>query len=314
MILSGKRRNAILLAGLAIVLLAAYCMVKSPVYVINVNGESVIAFQTLQEAELVLNRIIDSYDRGEAEYTSTYFVEEVAVAEAYGDDVPVAEDLDAAYAILREEYLTVKTTGFFAETEAIDFEIDYEETDVLYFGEAKIKEVGEEGSKAIVTKIEIVDGEVVSTAKVSEAVLQEPKRQTVLIGVREGPSLETLGYPTRGKLTSRYGIRWNRQHKGIDLAAENGTPIYAAESGTVVYAQYNTGGYGYLVKISHSDQFETWYAHCSQILVSAGDEVKKGDLLAEVGSTGNSTGNHLHFEIRIDEEAVDPLAYLDFEN
>lgn len=106
-------------------------------------------------------------------------------------------------------------------------------------------------------------------------------------------------------VTSRYGWRRSGFHTGIDYAATYGTPIYAAEDGVVTCAQWS-GNYGYLVKIQHSGGFETRYAHCSRFAVSVGDEVKKGDVISYVGSTGNSTGPHVHLEIRFEGKSIDP--------
>lgn len=116
--------------------------------------------------------------------------------------------------------------------------------------------------------------------------------------------------PTSGSISSRYGRRWNRQHAGIDVAASTGTPIYAAAGGTVTYSAYNSGGYGYLVKISHGNGVETYYGHCSQLLVSAGEHVSQGQAIARVGSTGRSTGPHLHFEVRVGGTPQNPLNYV----
>ncbi len=116
--------------------------------------------------------------------------------------------------------------------------------------------------------------------------------------------------PVNGTLSSRYGSRWGRNHNGIDLAAQTGTPIYAAESGRVTYAEFNDGGYGYMVKLDHGNGLETYYAHCSELCVKAGDVVTKGGLIAKVGSTGRSTGPHLHFEVRRNGVPEDPYFYL----
>ena len=117
--------------------------------------------------------------------------------------------------------------------------------------------------------------------------------------------------PTNGSLSSRYGSRWGRKHEGVDLGAEVGTPIYAADNGTVTYAEFNNGGYGYMVKIDHGNGLETYYAHCSELLVEEGQIVAKDDLIAKVGNTGRSTGPHLHFEVRQDGTPVDPMRFID---
>ncbi|MEE2787841.1 MAG: LysM peptidoglycan-binding domain-containing M23 family metallopeptidase [Myxococcota bacterium] len=118
-------------------------------------------------------------------------------------------------------------------------------------------------------------------------------------------------WPVRtGVLTSAYGPRGRRMHKGIDLAARIGTPIYAAADGTVVYSDNRQRGYGNLVILRHRNRVLTVYAHNDRNLVDEGDKVRQGAKIAELGNTGRSTGPHLHFEIRIRGKAVDPLKYL----
>jgi murein DD-endopeptidase MepM/ murein hydrolase activator NlpD len=117
-------------------------------------------------------------------------------------------------------------------------------------------------------------------------------------------------WPADGVLTSGYGLRWGRMHQGIDIAAPIGTPVLAAASGVVVGAGYHNG-YGNLVKLEHLDGSITLYAHNNRILVTHGQEVEQGEQIAEMGSTGNSTGSHVHFEIHLrDQEIVDPLTLL----
>ena len=118
--------------------------------------------------------------------------------------------------------------------------------------------------------------------------------------------------PVSGIITSRFGNRESIRtygHTGLDIAAPEGTSIRAAADGTVTFAGYS-GGYGYVVKMSHGNGIETYYAHCSELYVSAGEKVEAGDVIAAVGSTGNSTGNHLHFEVLVDGTEIDPQNYL----
>jgi len=118
-------------------------------------------------------------------------------------------------------------------------------------------------------------------------------------------------WPSKGVLTSGYGWRWGRMHRGIDIAGPIGTPIVAASDGVVTYAQWNDGGYGYLVEITHPDGTETIYAHNSRILVQKGQRVAQGEQISEMGSTGFSTGPHLHFEIHpAGQGAINPMALL----
>lgn len=112
-----------------------------------------------------------------------------------------------------------------------------------------------------------------------------------------------------GIITSRYGLRSRNNHKGIDIGAPTGTPIYAAEEGIVTYAGWYYG-YGYLIKVQHINGYETYYGHCSKIVCNAGDKVTKGQLIGYVGNTGNSTGPHLHFEVRANGTAYNPESFI----
>ena len=118
-----------------------------------------------------------------------------------------------------------------------------------------------------------------------------------------------LIYPTNGTFTSPFGQRWGRLHAGIDLASAQGTPIRAADSGKVVLRAF-TGGYGNYTCIQHSSSLSTCYAHQSRFGVSSGQSVSKGKVIGYVGNTGNSTGAHLHFEVRVNGTPRDPMGYL----
>jgi murein DD-endopeptidase MepM/ murein hydrolase activator NlpD len=134
---------------------------------------------------------------------------------------------------------------------------------------------------------------------------------------RDGPALN-LGQrapdvwllPVRSfQLTSLYGPRWGTNHRGVDMSAPYGTPIYAAHAGVVTVAGYE-GGYGYAVFIDHGKGVETVYGHASRLLVAAGQRVQAGQAIALIGSTGDSTGPHCHFEVKINGAQVNPMNYL----
>jgi murein DD-endopeptidase MepM/ murein hydrolase activator NlpD len=115
--------------------------------------------------------------------------------------------------------------------------------------------------------------------------------------------------PSRGPLTSGYGPRWGRMHRGIDFGAAYGSPIYAAAAGVVTYAGAE-GGYGRLVTVRHEDGWVTAYGHMSRIVVRSGQRVTAGQVIAYVGSAGRSTGPHLHFEVRRGGAYLNPLSFL----
>jgi murein DD-endopeptidase MepM/ murein hydrolase activator NlpD len=118
-------------------------------------------------------------------------------------------------------------------------------------------------------------------------------------------------WPTEGTISSGFGWRWGRVHKGIDIAAPVGTPVWAAASGVIEFAGWNDSGYGNMIDIRHNDGFLTRYAHLSDIYIQQGSVVNQSQVIGAVGSTGYSTGPHLHFEtIPPLGVAVDPIAYL----
>jgi murein DD-endopeptidase MepM/ murein hydrolase activator NlpD len=125
------------------------------------------------------------------------------------------------------------------------------------------------------------------------------------------PSRSSLRFrwPVRGRLSSRFGARRGRPHEGIDIAASRGTPIFAAEAGRVIQSG-RMRGYGKVVIVKHAGAYRTIYAHANRLFVRKGQFVERGQKIAEVGSTGRSSGPHLHFEIRQRERPRDPMAYL----
>jgi murein DD-endopeptidase MepM/ murein hydrolase activator NlpD len=124
-----------------------------------------------------------------------------------------------------------------------------------------------------------------------------------------GVSSSGLIWPVNGPITSPFGMRWGRMHEGIDIGVGYGTPIEAAASGTVIYAGWESG-YGNFVVIDHGNGLATAYGHQSRIAVSNGQQVTQGQVIGYVGCTGHCFGPHLHFEVRVNGVAVDPLNYL----
>lgn len=124
-----------------------------------------------------------------------------------------------------------------------------------------------------------------------------------------GTSAQGFIWPLNGAITSYYGPRWGRMHEGIDIDGVTGEPVIASNSGTVILASYYSG-YGNAVVIDHGGGFSTLYGHHSELLVSVGQQVLRGDVVGRVGCTGSCTGDHLHFEIRVNGSPQDPLNYL----
>lgn len=117
-------------------------------------------------------------------------------------------------------------------------------------------------------------------------------------------------WPVKGELISSFGVRSGRRHDGIDIKAPDGTPVRAADDGKVMYVNSSMRGYGNIIIMMHKDDFFTVYAHNDENLVKMGDKVAKGEIIASVGSTGNASTSHLHFEVRQGKGVRNPLFFL----
>ena len=246
--------------------------------------------------------------------------------------------------------VTITTVEQSTYKQFIPADIEYVVFSDLYEGETKVYQEGKDGLDEVTVSVTKVNGEEVSRDTINEKVLVKPVTKVIGYGVKEKPvevkpnkvesssssnqgsstssltnkkpststnsnqtsSTGRYSHPLKGAgtISSGYGSRWGSFHKGIDFAAPAGTPIYAADSGKVIYSGYNSGGYGNLVIVEHDNGDQTYYAHCSKLYVSVGSYVSKGQHIAGVGTTGDSTGNHLHFEIRKNGNPVNPAHYL----
>lgn len=144
-------------------------------------------------------------------------------------------------------------------------------------------------------------------ARAQEVMVSLGKFDNYRIAVSKLP----LAMPVKSafRFSSHYGARWGRQHQGIDLAAPVGTPVFATGDGVVVFAGWQRG-YGNLIKIKHELGTETRYAHLSKIRVKQGQKVSRNTLIGDIGNTGRSTGPHLHYEVRVDGKAVNPMSFI----
>ena len=212
-----------------------------------------------------------------------------------------------------EPLITIRSTETATYTEAVAYDVQYIDNASLYEGETEIKSQGSEGTDLIVATVERVNGQEVARTVVSTTRITEPVAEVQYRGTKPIPATQGTGafqYPLASyTISSYFGMRWGTLHTGVDLAAPMGSKIYASDGGTVTFAGWK-GSYGYLVIINHGGLFETYYAHCSKILVSVGENVYQGQNIALVGSTGYSTGPHCHFEVRYNGTPNNPLNYL----
>ncbi len=211
--------------------------------------------------------------------------------------------------------LTVRITEKVTYEKVVEHKVKEKDSEDIYEGYTELEQVGEDGLSEVTSRIVLVNGEQVEEVPLVTTVKKKPVTEIVLVGIKERPPSVGSGkyiWPLEsGKytITSRFGPRWGRFHYGLDMGIPTGNKVFAADGGVVTAAGYS-GGYGYLVTIDHQNGQETRYAHNSQILVKVGDKVFQGQEIAKSGNTGNSTGPHLHFEVRFDGEARNPINYL----
>lgn len=209
--------------------------------------------------------------------------------------------------------LSVKIVKTITYEESIPYETERISTDSLYQGQSKVKVAGQKGVVSIEADVTYINGVETERAELSRTVIQEPVTRQLLVGTKKLPAKSATGVmrrPVGGIISSPYGKkRGSSVHTGVDFAVASGTPIVAADGGKVVSAGW-AGSYGYCVVINHENGLKTRYAHCSKLLVTAGERVAKGQTIARVGSTGNSTGPHLHFEVIKNGQFVNPFNYI----
>ncbi len=210
-------------------------------------------------------------------------------------------------------------TKYITVVEDIPFETVYEESEKHYEGVYIKKNDGKNGSKTVIYEIKYENGKEISRTPVEQTVTEEPVDKVVYMGVKEKPKTASTGnfiWPLKKGtyiISSHFGYRdfgaTGNHHAALDLAADRGVTIMAADGGRVI-AAYTHRSYGIHVVIQHDNGTKTLYAHMSKCIVSEGDRVYQGQKIGEVGSTGFSTGDHLHFEVIVGGKQVDPEKYL----
>ena len=289
------------------------CSLDVNVYDIYVNGNMVAQDSSIDNVTAAANQLKEEYAAAnpQDDFTAIDFVEKLEVRVTKGSKVETAKQEDI-YAALKD-MLTIKTTTKLVEEKAIPFEIVYEYTDTKACGDITVKSAGADGTVKTVTMIEKHNGVQVASKEVSSEVLNESVDQVVLVGTK-GMVVSDAGMitPSRGSVTSHMGSRWGRTHKGIDVPGDTGDPIFAAKEGVVTVAEYKNNGYGNVIEIDHGNGLVTLYAHLNTISVKPGDTVYPGQVIGGMGTTGRSTGVHLHFEVLVNGANVNPLNYVKY--
>lgn len=301
---------SIILLGF-IIIIAILSIKYKPTYIVSVSGEKLGYVEDKAKFEETINKQIIQYKGENVENVSLNT--EPSYELKLVDRVEETNEEEIIIALQKDTTITYKYYEIALGEDKKTYVDTQEEADSVV---NQIKEEHEDAElnfeiNEIIT--ENLDGVTTEEVEIAKASL-EPEAEKI-IEEESAPQINGIKLavtPISGTITSRYGVSSRIRsgaHTGLDIATSSGTPIKAVATGTVTAASYS-GAYGNLVKISHGDGVETWYGHCSKLYVSAGQKVNAGDVIAAVGSTGNSTGPHLHLEIRINGNTVNPQKYL----
>ena len=294
--------------------------------------EDVDIRQEYVESSYVMNlgyiaEILNETKEGEVTYTVTSGDSYYSIAEKYDLSVEALMKLNSGYdpKILRVgdvltisnavPYLTVVNVERQRYVQDVPYQVEYTDDSSMYQGEYKVTSPGVYGKADMTANVTYINGEETEREVVASVTLSQPVTEQQLRGTKERPTWYPTGsfsWPCTGILTSRFGYRsllGSTYHSGIDIGNSYGTSIYASDGGTVTYSGWMSG-YGYLIIIDHGNGYQTYYGHNSSLVASLGQKVHKGQLIARMGSTGRSTGNHCHFGIKLNGTFVNPLNYL----
>ncbi len=283
--------------------------------ILSVDGAVLCAIKgNKDELESALNVRLAQFNDGDV--TSSEFVGDVKIEEGYFPRSLVSSMTKVERELENIGVKTVKTVSY---TEDIPFETVTTESAEYLKGYKKITKKGVLGSQNVTAVVTCVNGVETQRDVIECVTVSEPVAQQMLVGTAKASKISSANkasgkamfiWPLKKvageEITSYYGD--GRNHRAIDIATAKGTPIYAALGGTVTFSGY-AKDYGYYIIINHGNGYETLYSHASKLLVTEGQVVNTGDTIALVGATGRATGNHLHFEVRINGNRVNPLNY-----
>lgn len=224
------------------------------------------------------------------------------------DFIKVGDELDLT---VPQPTLSVRTVEKLRKLESIRYPTEYIQDDTLRQGKTELVQAGKEGLKAVTFHLTKVNGHLVEEELIDEEIIEEPVPAIVKRGTRivPGEGTGSFRWPVSNpRITSSFGKRWGTNHNGMDMVSKNRN-IMAADNGVVEFAGYNRG-YGNYVLIDHKNGYHTLYAHLSKINTKKGAKVEKGEVIGVMGSTGHSTGVHLHFEIHKNGVPQNPSNYL----
>ena len=285
-----------------------------------IDGELIGVVEDGEELKTALDGILSDAKEGYDDATTTEFANKVEVKPYKGDKS--AESVDDLMEYSKYMYSIKLSTDWIYEEE-IPYETEITEDDSQPEGYEEITQEGQNGTKQTTLRLTFVNGDQTDAVVTDEKEISKPVKEKKIVGTAKSSenggsgSGESTGsfmwpVPHTHNITSYMEWRWGRMHNGIDIAGggDYGQPFVAADGGTVVWAGDDGGGYGNYVMIDHGNGYMTVYGHACELACSTGDYVSQGQVIGYIGSTGNSTGPHLHFEVRLDGEYQDPLNYV----
>lgn len=315
-----------LVAVATVIIVAAIILIYRPIYKVSINGETI---GYCEDKEALQNKINDFMENGEEGQKNVAFVQI--------DDMPeyqmclqkkgITTNDDEIFTIIKAAGVTYYRYYTIADDGKEKLSVSTFEEAENTIKELKKKESRNSKDLTILEKYEIELPELYTQEK---AVAKLYEKKVVVVTTTKYPTIPSSGFstsrstinkkvdlgmtfvkPVKGIVTSRFGSRWGSTHTGTDIGTPSGTPIYAAASGTVIFSGWK-GTLGKFIVVNHGNGIQTYYAHCSTLLVSKGDTVTAGQQIAKVGNTGRSTGPHLHFEIRLNGSALNAQNYIGF--
>lgn len=287
-------------------------------YSMSADGREFAVVANENEGKIILDKVKNYYSsksgleiKESVLKTNIKYVKKKTLISQVDNIDLVVNRIEAVNAKSQKQLVTFELKGTVQGSEAVPPSIVIQWSEDMTVGQSKLLSNGEEGKKTLIKEKQMENSKIVGTRVISEKIIILPKDKVVLQG-KKIPIMASKGIlftPSRGAISSSFGMRWGKMHEGLDIAASMGDPIYAALDGSVVYSGWENG-YGYVIKLQHENGLLTIYGHCSRLDVSVGQSVDKGDQIGLVGSTGNSTGPHLHFEVRVNGVPQNPVAFL----
>ena len=318
----------ILLAISVFLIICAVALFFKPIYSVTINGEAVGYSKDKSKLQARINKYMENGDGGDNSQIAFVQIDKLPEYKMCLLKRNIVTNDDEIFKKVKETGVTYyKYYAILEGEEEKAFVGNFEKAEEIV---QKLKEKNSDNIDNI-SILEMYDTELKEFAEV-EATVADLYKEKVVVEIPKAKKKLTTGKvntstnisngrvpinlnlirPISGTITSRFAANSSRRvskHTGLDIAAAQGTKIKAAASGTVTFSGYK-GSYGYLIVISHGNGIETYYGHCSKLYYSAGEHIEQGQVIAAVGNTGNSTGPHLHLEIRVNGVAYNPQNYL----